>query len=207
MVLCAILFFALNDTRCILIPFLNPMNLPTINSILRLVAQAALSLLLCAVSAHAALGPLDKWTRLHPFPNWAAAAFGANRFVTVGELGAIQSSGDGSNWVTHASGTAAQFFDVIFANGKFVATGSLGAIRTSVNGTDWTLASSGVTSTLTGVAYGNGLYVIVTQSGTALTSTNGTNWALQTGVSPPSGFVSVAYGSNIFLAITGAGDI
>jgi hypothetical protein len=167
-----------------------------------------LAVLLCALSTHASFfGPLDSWTRVHPYPNWSAAAFGGNRFVAVGELGGIQSSSDGSNWVTHPLNSVAYFNDVIFAGGRFVAVGSIGAIRRSSNGIDWIQTSSGVSSTLSGVAYGNGLYVIVTQSGTALTSTNGTNWAQQTIVSPAQSFSSVAYGGNIFVAITGTGNI
>jgi hypothetical protein len=168
----------------------------------------ALAVLLGTMSSRAAFfGPLDSWTRVHPYPNLSAAAFGANRFVAVGELGGIQSSADGSNWVTHPLNSIAYFNDVIFAGSRFVAVGSIGAIRISPNGTNWTQVSSGGTSTHTGVAFGNGLYVIVTQSGTALTSTNGTNWASQVIVSPAQSFVSVAYGSNIFAAITGAGNI
>jgi hypothetical protein len=152
--------------------------------------------------------PLDQWTRRHPFPNWAGAAFGANRFVIVGEIGAIQSSSDGVVWTAQSSGTANALADVVFANGRFVAVGSSGTILTSTNGSNWTAAASGVSAALAAVTYGNGIYVAVGASGTVLTSGNGINWTNQSGgITPSLNLKSVAFGNNLYVAITGAGEI
>jgi hypothetical protein len=153
------------------------------------------------------IGPLGRWTRCHPFPNWTAAAFGAGQFVLVGELGSIITSSDGITWSTNKTVIAGYFNDVIFANGQFIAVGELGAIRVSTNGTVWDAVSSHGTTTLTGVAYGNGTYVIVGVSGMVLTSADGRSWTKQTGVSSSLALRSVAYGNNLFIAITGAGEI
>ena len=153
------------------------------------------------------IGPLGRWARCHPFPNWTGAAFGAGRFVLVGELGSIITSSDGITWSTNNTGTAVYFNDVIFANEQFIAVGELGAIRVSTNGTVWDAVSSHGTTTLNGVAYGNGTYVIVGVSGAVLTSADGRSWTKQTGVSTSLALRSVTYGNNLFIAITGAGEI
>ena len=153
------------------------------------------------------IGPLGRWTRCHPFPNWTGAAFGAGRFVLVGELGSIITSSDGITWSTNKTIIGGYFNDVIFANGQFIAVGELGAIFVSTNGTAWDAVSSHGTTTLTGVTYGNGTYVIVGASGTVLTSADGRAWTKQTGVSTSLALRSVTYGNNLFIAITGAGEI
>ncbi len=152
-------------------------------------------------------GPLDYWTQRHPYPSWNGAAYGANRFVLVGELGSIQSSSDGITWTSATTGTALTFNDVLFTNGKFVAVGNMGAIRVSADGASWDTANSHGLTDLASVAYGNGIYVIVGAAGTVLTSPDGTNWTKQTGVSSSLALRSVTYGNNLFVAITGAGDI
>lgn len=184
-------------------PFLNAIAPRTIrhrNVLLFLV----LSLL---VAASVWADPLDHWTRRHPFPSWAGAAFGADRFVTVGELGAIWSSSDGVAWSAQSSGTANSLSDVVFAQGRFVAVGAGGTILTSTNGLDWSPVPSGVTTSLAGVTYGNGIYVAVGPSGTVLTSGTGLSWTQQSGISASLALKSVAYGTNLLLAITGTGDI
>jgi hypothetical protein len=152
-------------------------------------------------------GPLDTWTQRHPFPNWAGVAYGANQFVSVGELGSIQSSSDGVTWFSQSSGTSAYLYDVIFAGGKFVAVGDQGHICVSTNGTSWYWVIPKVAFTLTGIAYGNGTYVVVGASGTVLTSADGLSWTQQSGISTSLALRSVSYGNNLFVAITGAGEI
>ena len=166
-----------------------------------------LSLLALFLAASALADPLDQWTRRHPFPNWAAVAFGGNQFVTVGESGAVRSSSDGVTWTARNAATANSLADVLYANGKFVAVGAAGTIRVSANGADWAAASSGVASSLAGIAYGGGTYVIVGSSGTVLTSTNATSWTQQSGISPTLALQSVTYGGNLFVAMTGVGEL
>ena len=167
----------------------------------------SLWLLIPGAAAGGILGPLDYWTQRHPYPSWNDAAYGANRFVLVGELGSIQSSSDGITWTSATTGTALTFNSVLFANGKFVVVGNLGAIRVSADGASWEVANSHGLTDLTSVAYGNGTYVVVGAAGTVLTSPDGTNWTRQTGVSSSLALRSVTYGNNLFVAITGAGEI
>lgn len=158
-----------------------------------------------ACSLHA--DPLDQWSRRHPFPNWSGVAFGANRFVVVGELGAVQTSSDGTNWTAQTSGTANTLTDLVFANNRFVAVGNNGTILTSPNGSDWSAATSGTANALAGVTYANGIYVAVGASSTVLTSGNGVNWTNQPGVPSSLALKSVAFGNGLFAAMTGAGEI
>jgi len=143
-------------------PNLTPM--PTSNRNLFRPATR-LSFLALFLASSALADPLDQWTRRHPFPNWAAVAFGSNQFVTVGESGAVRSSPDGVTWTARNAATANSLADVLYANGKFVAVGASGTIRVSANGADWAAASSGVASSLAGIAYGGGTYVVVGSSG------------------------------------------
>jgi len=151
--------------------------------------------------------PLDQWTRQHPFPNWAGVAFGANQFVIVGELGAIQSSTDGATWTAQTSGTANALAGIAFANGRFVVVGSGGKILSSTNGTQWSSSSSGAVTALAAVTYGNGVFVAVGDAGTVLSSGNGINWTNQGGVSGSLNLKSVTFGNGLFVAVTGAGEI
>ena len=151
--------------------------------------------------------PLDQWTRQHPYPSWSGIAFANNRFVIVGEIGAIQTSSDGVTWAPQTSGTGNALADVTYANGRFVAVGNAGTIVTSADGQNWLSVPSGVTTALGGVTYANGTFVAVGASGTVLTSGTGLTWNLQSGISNTLALKSVTFGNNLFVAITSAGEI
>ena len=73
-----------------------------------------------------------------PIPDINSVAFGARRYVAVGDEGAIFSSSDGgATWSRKDSKTTRNLWSVIYGNNLFVAVGSGNIIRTSPNGEEW----------------------------------------------------------------------
>lgn len=63
-------------------------------------------------------------------------AYGAGRYVAVGEYGVIRVSTDGFTWTTKADGTQQSdgLSGIVYANGSFVVVGYHGQILTSTDG-------------------------------------------------------------------------
>lgn len=132
--------------------------------------------------------------------NLLDVAYGAGRYVAVGEYGVIRLSTDGFVWTTKADGTQQDqgLAGIVYANGRFVAVGHKGRILTSTDGLTWSPATSGTTESLTGIAYDGGKLVAVGWKGIILTSSNGLSWTIQT-ANPAYIFTSVAYGGGQFV--------
>ena len=119
--------------------------------------------------------------------NWSAStaasqalkgvAFGAGKFVAVGEAGLIQTSTDGSSWTVRPAGTGNPLNGVMYGGGQFVAVGNAGTILTSVDGVTWSFrpaGASGSSNNLTSAVYGNGQFVAVGNG--ILASADGVTW-------------------------------
>ena len=136
-----------------------------------------------------------------------SVAAGQGLYVTVGPVGAIFTSANGSTWSAASyAGTVNALMAVTYGNGRFVAVGESGWTVTSTDGTHWTSASSGVTvETLRGVMYAAGKFVAVGDNGAIITSTTGTSWALASyAASVPNKtdrLCAVAYGNGHFIAV------
>lgn len=150
-----------------------------------------------------------QWTGLTPSPEQQLhdVAFGAGKYVAVGENNIIRTSTDGANWTTLQSGLAygGTLYGVIFANNQFVAVGSAGVIITSTDGNSWSKKSLGTGQVLQSIAYGGGTFVVVGSAGALLTSTDGQNWTQR-----PNGqdfLHDVAYLDYLFIAVGSNGVI
>jgi len=133
---------------------------------------------------------LEIWTWPNPLPagnKLNGLGPGNDRFIAVGDAGAILVSTNGVNWTAGNSGQSA-LNGVANASGLFVAVGELGTILTSPDGTNWTQRTSGTTNSLLAVTYGGGEFVAVggcdrcdpTTRGTILTSPDGVTWTPRT---------------------------
>ena len=125
-----------------------------------------------------------------PIPDINSVAFGAGRYVAVGDEGAIFSSSDGLTWSRKDSKTTRTLHSVIYENNLFVAVGNNDIIRTSPNGEEWAAGRYiGEGGYLLSTVYENGQFVIVGgrhildtnlkiigNKGVIATSTNGITW-------------------------------
>ena len=143
-------------------------------------------------------------------PNLNAVAYGAGRFVAVGDdfsnpskRGVIATSTNGFNWEAGtfflSQGPADGFVTVAFGNGMFWAATPTRMYRSS-NGTSFTSATD-----LAGGArilcFGNGRFVRVVST-LLLVNTNGTAW-VSTPQPTANPFNTVALGAGMFVATSG----
>ena len=107
-----------------------------------------------------------------PIPDINSVAFGAGRYVAVGDEGAIFSSSDGLTWSRKDSKTTRNLHSVIYGNNLFVAVGDGNIIRTSQNGEEWAVRRYvGERAYLLSAVYAGGQFVIV--GGWSIVDTNG----------------------------------
>lgn len=90
-----------------------------------------------------------------PPPKLNAVAYGAGRFVAVGESGAVLHSAEGLSWSPAPSITTRELLAIHFAADRFVAVGRQGTVITSRDGLLWENRSSS-TADLYGVTYFHG---------------------------------------------------
>lgn len=105
------------------------------------------------------------------------ASDGNGHFVTVGNLGTIFTSPDGSTWTQITSGTLSDLTAVCYAPalGKFVAVGLDGTILTSTNkGATWAVQTQSLS--LAGVTYGANMFVAVGGSNVLTSTDGGATW-------------------------------
>lgn len=123
-----------------------------------------------------------------------AVEFGAGRFVVTPEGGAILSSTNGYDWVSH--GESGLYYSLLFAGGKFVAVGNRRA-AVSTNGTDWVF--SDFPERPRNIAFGNGVYVVAGLGSNAVSS-DGVNWEAYK-LPSNQGFYTVGFGEGKFVGV------
>lgn len=146
------------------------------------------------------------WVQSASTEGMFACAFGAGRFVVVGDF--ILTSEDGLNWEEQSA--PGQLWAVIHDGANFVAVGDGGRILRSSDGRDWESVGPGGYVSLRGVAYGNGRHVVTgildhanPSIGVVFSSVDGgLTWqqlgSAQQGRDFPT--TSVTYGQGIFVA-------
>lgn len=100
---------------------------------------------------------------------------------------------------------------VVYGNGLWIATMNVATgsndIATSQDGVTWTFRSTGIATGWKGAGFGNGTFVLMGGTSTTIgiaTSTNGTTWTSRSSGAPGgTGWIDVAYGGGIFVAIAG----
>ncbi len=143
----------------------------------------------------------------------ASIAFGAGRFVAVGDQGTILSSVDGVTWSVHSLEFDQMFTVVKYCGSRFVAVGSGGSVAISTDGLKWVIVTSadgasahsqtsGVDMALSDVAFLNGQFVAVGDCGTVLRSTDGLSWSGQSWTSGITTQIrSVTYGDGLYVGV------
>lgn len=125
-------------------------------------------------------------------------AFGNGTFVSVGPMGNVRSSVNGTNFFTGTSTTTYDLHHVTWAKGLFVAVGNGGTILVSSNGVNWTNRTQNNVLTFASVTYANGRFLAAARFEGFAHSTDATNWT----VVPISNalLTCAAGGSGIYLA-------
>jgi formylglycine-generating enzyme required for sulfatase activity/sugar lactone lactonase YvrE len=163
--------------------------------------------------------------------------YGNHRFVVVGDGGTLLSSPDGITWTHCNSGTSLSLFGAAFANGTFLVVGGpreqtrdIGDVAlTSVDGLTWTGRNPGTEAVLggwsviaeytwlTNLVGADSLFLetvgdfAVFRGGSSTskfirTSSDGIHWT-QMNAAKPDGFVGLAYGYDVLVAVGSAGAI
>ena len=149
--------------------------------------------------------------------NWESASissdyfngitFADNKYVVVGNSGAVYTSSNARNWTSQVSGTVQELFEVIYGNSLFVSVGCQGTIITSPTGVNWSSQTGINYCDIYGIAYGNGLYVATGQNGYIQTSPNAINWTEQQNVPTNEELTAVTYGGGKYIAVGTNGTI
>ena len=105
-----------------------------------------------------------------------AICFGIDRFVLVGDRGAVGASLDGTNWTARLIDADVDFRAVAYGASVYVAVGQAGLIMTSEDGLNWTDRSRRIHRHLNGVAPDGDGFIAVGPGGTIATSQDGVDW-------------------------------
>jgi sugar lactone lactonase YvrE len=104
-------------------------------------------------------------------------AAGPAGLVSVGDSGAILTSGDGVTWSRRASGTTNSLYGVAFGGGQYVAVGDNGCVLLSSDGAAWSgVARPATAARLNNVIYAAGQFVAVGDEGAVISSRDGRTW-------------------------------
>jgi len=142
-------------------------------------------------------------------PNYSALAYADNRWVAVGEIGAVVYSSDGETWHSVAKNpTTSDLSSVAYANNRWVAVGGVGAVVYSGDGETWhSVSKNPTTSDLSSVTYANNRWVAVGSRGAVVYSADGETWHSVSKSPTMSNLGSVANANNRWVAVGASGNI
>lgn len=140
-------------------------------------------------------------------PPSALIAFGNDRFVAVGNRGAIWTSADGITWTQRNSGTLIDLSSVTYGRDGFVAVGGQQTVLTSPDGVTWIRripAGLPKSYNLGSLTYASGVYLASAGTVPAVRSEDGINWMTVDNLKE---FSSVTFGDGRFVAVGFGGSI
>jgi hypothetical protein len=145
------------------------------------------------------------WIWENPMPQGntlRAVVYGADKFVAVGDFGALVSSPDGASWRRHTPPTTLTLNAITHGAHQFIAVGDSGVILSSPDALTWTKRASGTLKKLRSVAFGGDRFVAVGEQGTILSSIDGAQWTDRSkGLPSQSSLLSITYGNGLFVAV------
>lgn len=139
-------------------------------------------------------------------PTIFSSVYAQEKYIAVGEGGAIYTSDDSSQWTKQTINTNNNLNDIIYANNKFVIVGSNGTILISNNGENWTERNSGTTSSLNAIIFEQNLFVAVGDNGVILTSSDTGIWTQKTPVTTEN-LHDIVYAKAKYIAVGNNGTI
>ncbi len=141
-----------------------------------------------------------------PLAGLNAIAWGAGKFVVVGNTGTLLTSADGSQWQRVTLGTTANLRSVTYGGGRWVAVGASGVAVTSTDAATWQVIATGATATFNGIGYDGSAFFAVGDSGTIRKSTDGSTWSTVTSGTTRT-LYALAYGAGRYVVGTTNGDV
>jgi hypothetical protein len=135
----------------------------------------------------------------------SGVTYGNDRFVTVGQHGAIYDTADTLTWTNRKLSQVQSLKGIVFGGGILIAWEPRNILSSS-DGRVWTERFT-APNDINDVAHGNGTFVAVGQFGSILTSSDGVVWA-QNDSLRNLGYtyrhvIGAAYGNGLFVAILG----
>jgi hypothetical protein len=154
------------------------------------------------------------WYYRSPWPTtkvlWEVK-FVNNKFMAVGEKGALAISDNGELWGRMNSGIEDTLKGVAYGNGKYIAVGyskdDHGVIYGSDVGVDWSRLATIYDYQLTDIIYENGKFVAVGQGGKIVTSSDGMTWEVRKAIGIQSLMHSITHGNGTYVAVGAEGRI
>lgn len=149
------------------------------------------------------------YNTISPAAQINAVAYGAGKFIAVGQGGAVYLSGDGGmTWTRQAGGTG-NWKAAIYANGLFVIIGDQNSCMTSPDGVTWTNRAIPVTGgpAWSSITFGAGLFVAIaggynfTACDVIATSPDGINWTQRQIPGGATTWGRIAYGAGLFVVV------
>jgi len=167
-------------------------------------------LLVLALTAAAACAPARAFSMLAlPINNtYRGVAWCGNRFVAVGDFGAVETSGDGVQWLPSIPiSTNGPVRAIACTNKLMLVAGDQGFMMSSPDGLSWTQRSNGTTAPLYSVAASPSLFVAVggSPAGQIFTSPDAITWTSRTN-SAQYPLQSVVWTGTQFVALSRFGE-
>ena len=150
------------------------------------------------------IGPGESWEYISLYPpicHLKCIAYGADKFVGVGENGIVCYSTDGKNWIAVDNFDTADFYGVAYGNGKFVCVGYNRKSYYSLDGIVWEPTSGLGSGTYRAITFGDGKFVTIEQNnGKSYYSEDGEIWI---GFANTNGrdILRVAFGDGKFVCV------
>ena len=143
------------------------------------------------------------------FKHIKSIAYGAGKFVAVGDNGEGAYSTDGVTWtkVPDMKFGTDGITDIAFGNGKFVAVGASGKAAYSTDGITWVALPSTATKIgfiIHSITFGDGKFVMVSNGLQSSYSLDGITWT-KVNLGTSEDITAVAYGNGKFVAASNAG--
>lgn len=152
---------------------------------------------------------IQTWNRVNiPTSNYLyGIAYGADKYIAVGDYGTLISSSDGINWTVQKALSMIQATYITYAKNIFLVVGTDGALFISNNGINWLPLNSLTSKGLFFAGFVQGKFFISGEDGFIGYSTDGVDWNAATTNLQKETIVSIVSDGTKFLAFSSSGKV
>ena len=127
--------------------------------------------------------------------------YGNNRYIAVGQSGAILSSDDGSSWKNMRKGFCETIHSMNYGKGLFVGSSSSGQILTSPDAKNWTVTNSGALPQIMSINFCRNRFIAVGPKGTVLVSDDAKTWISEKKLDTTKHLCAVTCNDSLYVAV------